>query len=295
MEAVSAPVLVRVQSVSHDGGERVDEWTHGRASGERSTGRPLVDRAFDNAERTNAWLASSFGRDGVDGRGGVLDVRVGVHDLETGQPAEVAEAIWWKRGHLELGYAGGRPEFSFGDSYDVMRHEATHLMRFSHAPWFGSDLMQLAADESLADVIVATTPGHSWTLAPELPGTASRNLTRPRWTTVAAMLRELESTQPGIAHLNDMSQLLSSAAVHASSSLGPSGPARIQDVWYHAMPALDALAPDPSFSRALSQGTIDTWHSVAGITTATALERHGATISASVEAGWRAIGLIPRL
>lgn len=235
-----------------------------RADG--TTGDAVADRALRTAAVIDGALLTRFGRDGVNGRGGAIELVVHAPDRNN--------AYWdGPTSRVELGDGDGTQWGAFGDSVSVVAHELYHGVIDAEVKLDYEQAEQAAIHESLADVFAAGVVG-SWRIGEEVitPGVAGD------------AIRDLAA--PDVKHLRDakrvgephaLSGVASLAAVRAAKEIGSD---QMQQVWYHAL--VDQMADGAGFSEAARatarqaavlygdhsmqhQAVIDAWESV-GVT-----------------------------
>jgi bacillolysin len=187
-----------------------------------TTGDPVADTALRTAAIIDGWLLTRFGRNGIDGNGGAVELVVHAPDRRN--------AYWDASARrVELGDGDGEHWGAFGASVSVMAHELYHGVIDAEVQLNYEQAEQAALHESLADVFAAGVTG-SWRIGedvftPGISGDAIRDL-----------------AAPGIAHVKDvarqgnephaLSAVASLAAVRAAQRLGMEA---MQQVWYRAL------------------------------------------------------------
>lgn len=191
-----------------------------RADG--TTGDPVADTALRTAATIDAYLGATLGRDGIDGRGGRVELVVHAPD---------ATNAYWDatRGRVELGDGDGVEWGAFGASTGVVAHELYHGVIDSEVHLDYEQPEQAAIHESLADVFAAGVTG-SWKLGGDVitPGRAGdviRDLANPDVANLADAARA-----GGEAHA--LSGIASLAAVRVAERIGLRDTER---TWYDAL------------------------------------------------------------
>jgi hypothetical protein len=204
-----------------------------RADG--TTGEPLADAAIQAASRVEQVLAQRFGRDGIDGRGGSIELVVHAPD---------ATNAYWDRTaqRIELGDGDGVRWGAFARSTSVVAHELYHGVVDAEVRLDYDQPEQAALQESFADVFAAGVVG-SWRIGedvvtPTVSGDAIRDLEHPDVANVSAARRA-----GGEPHA--LSGVASLAAVRAADAIGGEA---MQRVWYSAL--VDHLRDGAGFTDA---------------------------------------------
>ena len=234
-----------------------------------STGDAMADAALRSAALVDAVLATRFGRDGIDGHGGSVELVVHAPDR--------TNAFWDSRERrVELGDGDGERWGSFAQSVSVIAHELYHGVIESEVALDYTQVEQAALHESLADVFASAVVG-SWRFGEDVmtPGTAGdaiRDLAHP----TIRHVRDADQAH-GVAHA--LSGVASLAAVRVADSIGADA---MQQVWYHAL--TDDLRDHADFREA------------ARATAAAAAALYGATsaVHAAVEQAWASVGVLAR-
>jgi Zn-dependent metalloprotease len=236
-----------------------------RADG--TTGDALADAAMRTAARIDQVLEQRFGRDGVDGRGGSIELVVHAPD---------ASNAYWDQGarRIELGDGDGVRWGAFATSASVMAHELYHGVVDAEVRLDYEQAEQAALHESLADVFAAGVVG-SWRIGedvvtPGVDGDAIRDLAHPA-------IAHLRDARRGGGQPHALSGVASLAAVRAAEQLGDEA---VQLVWYRALVA--HLRDGAGFTDA-ARATIDA-----------AAELHGASSAAvrAVTQAWESVGVL---
>lgn len=238
-----------------------------RADG--TTGDAHADAALRTASIVDRALESRFGRNGIDGRGGSVELVVHAPDA--------TNAYWDKRTRrVELGDGDGARWGAFAGSLSVMAHELYHGVIDAEVRLDYEVAEQAALHESLADVFAAGVVG-SWrigedVMTPDVPGDAIRDLQRPEVANMDAATRA-----GGKPHA--LSGVASLAAVRSADSIGSEA---MQRIWYIAL--VDELQDGAGFTEA------------ARATAAAAARLHGAGSSEhlAVEQAWQSVGVLVR-
>ena len=232
-----------------------------------TTGDKQADAALRTASTVDAVLGSRFGRNGVDGKGGSIELVVHAPDKRN--------AYWDQtERRIELGDGDGVEWGAFSESLSVMAHELYHGVIDSEVKLDYEQAEQAALHESFADVFAAGVTG-SWRIGEDVitPGKAGD------------AIRDL--TAPGVSHLSDAKQaggqahalsgVASLAAVRAADSVGGE---TMQRVWYSAL--VDHLADGAGFTEAAR----------ATIAAATALYGASSSQRTAVEQAWKSVGVL---
>lgn len=258
-----------------------------RSTGQSPTGDATVDRAFDNATCVDRFMRESLGRDGWDGRGSPL--RVKVHFPSDNANWEYRDDSYW---------VGERPgAASLGQALDITAHEVAHGIFKSEvfrsareANRFQPDVWQRAVDEHFADVLASLVDRRNWTMGEDVGDPAIvRDMAHPRIAHMRDVPRDrlVDLTGPSAAHLgaptdrvgeHDLSGVPSRAAVQVARSVGRD---RMGRIWYRALTGF--LTKDDRFPEA------------ARATLAAAAELHGAASREhqAVADAWRSVGVVP--
>jgi len=200
-----------------------------------STGDRVADAALRSAATVDAVLATRFGRDGIDGHGGTVELVVHAPDR--------TNAYWdGDARRVELGDGDGVRWGAFAESVSVMAHELYHGVIDAEVRLDYEQTEQAALHESLADVFASAVVG-SWNIGmdvitPGVAGDSIRDLAHP----TIRHLRESKGAA-GVAHV--LSGVASLAAVHAAEAIGTDS---MQQVWYQAL--RDHLHDGAGFSEA---------------------------------------------
>lgn len=187
-----------------------------------TTGDVQADAALRTAARVDAYLSATFGRDGIDGRGGSVELVVHAPDR--------TNAYWdGPESRVELGDGDGRAWGAFSESLSVMAHELYHGVIDAEVRLDYSVPEQAAIHESLADVFAAGVTG-SWrigedVMTPGVAGDAIRDLAAPEY-------RHVRDTGRAGGESHALSGVASLAATRAASVLGATD---MQRVWYRAL------------------------------------------------------------
>lgn len=232
-----------------------------------STGDAEADAALRTASIVDRALSERFGRDGIDGRGGSVELVVHAPDA--------TNAYWDQQARrVELGDGDGARWGAFAGSLSVMAHELYHGVIDAEVQLDYAVAEQAALHESLADVFAAGVVG-SWrigedVLTPTVPGDAIRDLSRPDVAHVDAATRA-----GGESHA--LSGVASLAAVRSGARIGNDV---MQRIWYQALVA--ELPDGASFVDA------------ARATVAAAGRLHGAGSEQqlAVEQAWESVGVL---
>lgn len=193
-----------------------------RVQEDGTTGDAHADAALRTAATVDAYLGAKLGRNGIDGRGGGVELVVHAPDRYN--------AYWdGKAGRVELGDGDGVQWGAFGESLSVMAHELYHGVIDAEVRLDYGQAEQAAIHESLADVFAAGVVG-SWrigtdAITPGVDGDAIRDLASPQVTHLCDVAKA-----GGESHA--LGGLASLAAVRAAQSLGS---ADMQRVWYEAL------------------------------------------------------------
>lgn len=262
---------IEVWTPSADGG--IDRLLRPGATEEAD---PLAEAAARSGQRVLDYVRSEFGRDGIDGRGGVLRLRVHAPDATTGEAA-ANNAYWFDdEQRIWLGDGDGTRFAPLGGAADVVAHEFFHGV--IDAELALSYLGQSGAlHESFADVLATGVDGN-WQVAedvytPGTPGDALRDLSRLRHT-------DWRTFDGGEDDVHAMGEVPSHAAYLVGERLGMG---ELRRIWYAAL--TDHLRPQAGFAggrdatiaaaRVLhgarseqAQAVIDAWDAV-GITATT--------------------------
>lgn len=132
----------------------------------QASGDAVLKTAVANASVVMNFLRDRFGRNGLDGRGQQLEVVVHAEDPEFGGP--MTNAYWDTMvGRMYLGDGDGRVFAPFGNSLDLIAHEAGHAILESEVR------MDLegeggALHESFGDVLGALVDPQDWQIGEEL-------------------------------------------------------------------------------------------------------------------------------
>lgn len=235
----------------------------------------IVRQAHDNALKVDAFLRTSFKRDGWDGKGTPL--RVVVHT-----PAEdggkLNNAFWDNdRGKVYLGDGDGTIFAPLGNSLDVLTHEVAHAIVDSEVN-LRYDGQQGGINESWADVLGSLNDPDDWLIGedvftPGRSGDAIRDLANPRF-------GNTRSLPPGAdIDVHDLSGIPSLAAVRVADAIGRE---QMGQIWYRAL--TDHLSSRSGFAGA------------ARATLQSAAELYGADSKqfSAVNDAWKAVGVNPR-
>jgi Zn-dependent metalloprotease len=232
-----------------------------------TTGDVAADAALRTAATVDAYLATQLGRDGVDGRGGRVELVVHAPDR--------TNAYWdAERGRIELGDGDGTNWGPFGSSVSVVAHELYHGVIDAEVRLDYEQAEQAAIHESLADVFAAGVVG-SWRIGGDVitPGIDGD------------VIRDLE--KPDVSHLTDAAKaggeshalagIASLAAVRVAAQLGT---ASTQSVWYRAL--VDHLPDGAGFAETAR----------ATIAAVQALRPGDTAARAAVEQAWESVGVV---
>jgi Zn-dependent metalloprotease len=232
-----------------------------------TTGDAHADAALRSAGLVDAYLGTRLGRDGIDGKGGSVELVVHAPDR--------TNAYWdATNGRVELGDGDGVEWGPFGASVSVVAHELYHGVIDSEVALDYEVPEQAAIHESLADVFAAGVVG-SWrigedSITPGIPGDSIRDLQRPDVDHIARASRA-----GGESHA--LAGIASLAAVRSAETLGMDA---LQRVWYRAL--VEHLPDGAGFAEA------------ARATVAAAGALYGATSSerAAVAQAWESVGVL---
>ncbi len=234
-----------------------------------TTGDDHADAALRTASIVDRALAERFGRDGVDGRGGSVELVVHAPDA--------SNAYWDKQaGRIELGDGDGTRWGSFASSLSVMAHELYHGVIDAEVNLDYEVPEQAAIHESLADVFAAGMVG-SWRIGddvvtPTVAGDAIRDLQHPG---VAHM--DVIAKAGGESHA--LSGVASLAAVRSAERIGGDA---MQRIWYAA---LVGHLPDGARFTDVARATIEA---------ASKLHGAGSAQQLAVSQAWESVGVIAR-
>jgi Zn-dependent metalloprotease len=242
-----------------------------RKSGDAPTGDLLIDRAFENLARVDAFTRRELGRKGWDDKDGPLRAQL----LTTvGRNAYFDD----KTATIHLGQRNGGPWAlaSFGWSPTVMGHEIGHALQtlLQGARWALTPQV-IGMEESFADVMGLGADDSDWVLGDEMPGGVPER---------GVDLRDL--AQPPYKRLQDIPEggerhyttLMSYAAVLTAATLGK---VETRKLWYEAMKRLPKDAP-PDAMRAFADAVL---------AAATALHGPGSPAAHAVTGAYAAIGI----
>ncbi len=238
-----------------------------RADG--TTGDDQADAALRTASIVDRALADRFGRDGVDGRGGSVELVVHAPDATNAYWDNTARRI-------ELGDGDGARWGAFAGSVSVMAHELYHGVIDAEVHLDYEVGEQAALHESFADVFAAGVIG-SWrigedVITPGVAGDAIRDLQHPDVAHLDAAVRA-----GGEAHA--LSGVASLAAVRTADRIGSDA---MQRIWYEALVGnLPDGARFPDAARAT-------------IAAAARLHGAGSTQQLAVEQAWESVGVHAR-
>ncbi|MCW2927920.1 MAG: peptidase family protein [Thermoleophilia bacterium] len=194
-------------------------------SGGRASGDGVVAAALATGERVLDYVATEFGRDGVDGRGAALKLRVHAPDPFTGEP-RANNAFWFDdEQRIWLGDGDGVSFGPLGAAADVVAHEFFHGVIDAEVQlrYVGQEG---ALHESFADVLASGIDGN-WQIGedvytPGVPGDALRDLsklTHVNW-------RHFPS---GEDEVHAMSEIPSQAAYLIGQAIGAH---ELRRIWY---------------------------------------------------------------
>ncbi len=234
-----------------------------------TTGDDHADAALRTASIVDRALLERFGRDGVDGRGGAVELVVHAPD---------ASNAYWDRkaGRVELGDGDGARWGAFAGSLSVMAHELYHGVIDAEVRLDYEVAEQAALHESLADVFAAGIVG-SWrigedVITPRVAGDAIRDLERPD-------VAHLDAAKRAGGEAHALSGLASLAAVRSAERIGGDA---MQRVWY------EALVHDlPDGARFVDAAR-------ATVAAATRLHGAGSEQQLAVEQAWESVGVLVR-
>lgn len=262
-----ARTSIEVWEPSADGG--IDRLLPATGSERRD---PVADAARRNGSRVLDYVRQEFGREGVDGRGGALRLRVHAPDATTGE-LRANNAYWFDdEQRIWLGDGDGVHFAPLGGAADVVAHEFFHGVIDAEVAL--SYLGQSGAlHESFADVLATGVDGN-WQVAedvytPATPGDALRDLSRLTHT-------DWRTFTGGEDDVHAMGEVPSHAAYLVGSRLGMG---ELRRIWYLAL--TDHLRPQAGFAGARDA------------TIAAARVLHGARSgqAAAVIAAWDAVGV----
>jgi Zn-dependent metalloprotease len=236
----------------------------------------ILTEAVRNAERVDRILRTTFGRDGLDGRGSTIDIVVHAPNQD-GRP-NMNNAYWDpEAGRIYLGDGDGKLSGPLGSALDVMMHEATHAIVDSEVH-LSYDGQQGGINESFADVLGAVADPGDWKIGedaftPRIKGDAIRDMAHPTY----AHVSELPT---GIAlEPHDYAGPPSLAAVQVGEALGRKAMGKI---WYSAL--VDHLHSNAGYAAA-ARATLDAASDAFGITSREVRVVYDA---------WRSVGVDPR-
>ncbi|MCB0880317.1 MAG: M4 family metallopeptidase [Thermoleophilia bacterium] len=232
-----------------------------------TTGDVLADKALRTAATVDAYLATRLGRNGVDGRGGRVELVVHAPDR--------TNAYWdATKGRIELGDGDGVEWGPFGSSLSVVAHELYHGVIDAEVKLDYEQPEQAAIHESLADVFAAGVTG-SWRIGEDVitPGKAGdviRDMSHPE----VANLKQAAKAG-GEAHA--LAGIASLAAVRTAGRIGMQDTER---VWYQAL--IDHL-PDGAGFRETARATI---------AAAAQLHPTDSSFGEAVRQAWESVGVL---
>lgn len=229
---IGAARLRTVTARSH-----VEVWAYDATSGQDvlaqvtdgpTSANAVVRQAYANAVRVLDYYRSEFGRDGHDGRGTTLKLRVHAPDAETGR-GQANNAYWFNdEGRIWLGDGDGSLFAPLGNAVDVVGHEFTHGVIDSEVTlrtWG----QEGALHESFADVLATGLDGN-WQIGetvftPGVPGDAIRDLQHPKWDNATKL-------PVGASEPHELADVPNHAAFRVAQTVGASTMRRI---WYTAL------------------------------------------------------------
>lgn len=209
---------------------------------------PIARVTYANALRADRFLRTAFGRDGWDGKGSPLKVVVHVGDGDV----PLNNAFWDGTG-IYFGDGDGHVLGPLGKALDVTVHETTHAVVDSEVNLRYSG-QQGAINESFADVLASVADPKDWQIGedvftPQIPGDSIRDLSKPRYGSVAELPRE-----PGV-EVHDLSGVPSLAAVKVGDTIGRD---KLGQIWYRALTDhLDSRAGFAGAARATLEAARD--------------------------------------
>jgi Zn-dependent metalloprotease len=237
-----------------------------RADG--TTGNEDADRALRTAAVVDGVLLQRFGRDGVNGKGGAIELVVHAPDRYN---------AYWDNANqrIELGDGDGKEWGSFGGSVSVVAHEIYHGVIDTEVKLDYSDAEQGALHESFADVFAAGVVG-SWqigedVITPGTPGDSIRDLAKPSVDNMTNAMRA-----GGSPHA--LSGVASLAAVRTADKVGSDA---MQRIWYRAL--VDDLVDGANFVQAAKATA-----AAAARMFGTGSKEHDAVVTA-----WESVGVAP--
>ena len=276
----AAPPLVAPTAPS--GRDAVEVWDASSGTEQPVTGAsmlsntdPVIATAVKNAYAVDSFFRTTFGRNGIDGKGGPL--RIVVHAPNEDGAPKMNNAYWDRtRKRIFVGDGDGEVFAPLGGALDVMVHEATHALVDASVNLRYSG-QQGGINESWADVMGALADPDDWLVGedvftPATAGDAIRDLEHPYYDNVAK-LPHIEMDP------HDLSEIPSLAAVRVAQSLGRG---QMGQIWYTALvDHLDSRAGFAGAARATLDAAVD-------------LHGRGSSEVAAVLAAWKSVGVDPR-
>ncbi|MGZ0067931.1 M4 family metallopeptidase [Microbacterium arborescens] len=259
------------------------------------TGDRAADEAFDGLGATFSFFLDAYGRDSIDGRGGVLAATV--------HYGEAYDNAFWNGERMVFGDGDGEVFTGFTGSLTVIAHELAHgVTEFSGGLTYAGQ--SGALNESLSDVFGALAEQHhlgqnaeraSWLIGAGIftdavQGRALRSLAEPG----SAYDDDVLGRDPQPGHMRDYVVTTSdNGGVHINSGipnrafhlvatrLGGYAWERAGLIWYRTLTS-GALSPDADFA-AFAAATIDQ-----------AVDEYGEETEevAAVRAGWQGVGVL---
>jgi aureolysin len=147
-----------------------------------SSGNEVLKQTVANASLVMTFLKAQFGRDGLDGKGGKLEIVVHAPDPMFGGPMN--NAYWdGQAGRMYIGDGDGKSFTALGKALDIVAHEAGHALLESEVN-MGFSGQEGALHESFGDVLGALLDPKDWLIGedaytPGVRGDALRDMSTP--------------------------------------------------------------------------------------------------------------------
>lgn len=269
-----------------------------RSEGEKPTGGPAVNEAYDHSGATFDFFHELFGRNSLDDAGMALISSVHVGEVDGSAFAPMNNAFW-DGSQMAYGDGDGVVFQRFTRSLDVVAHELTHgVQAFTSnlvyrgqsgainehfADVFGVLVRQWRGDESARDAswlvgaeILVAAPTRRGIRDMEFPGTAYADDPLLGNDPQPAHMKDIYTGPADFGGVHINSGILNRAFVLAAKSLGGRAWEKAGKIWYQAMLQLPRAAQFGDLARATAQ--------IAG-------DDFGLPARKVVKAAWKKVGL----
>ncbi|MCW2926136.1 MAG: aureolysin [Thermoleophilia bacterium] len=227
-----------------------------------------------NASAVMQFLGTSFGRNGLDGKGQKLNLVVHAPDPQFG--SKMNNAYWdGSVGKMFIGDGDGRTFTPLGQAKDIIAHEAGHAILESEIQ-MGFDGQEGALHESFGDVVGSLVDADDWQIGedaftPNKAGDALRDMSKPQ------RYKHMDEVKGSGGEPHLLADIPNLAAVRVAEKIGRQ---EMGKVWYTGFTEL--LKDHAKFADA----------AVATVKAAEQIFGAGSTQSAAVTDAWTSVGVL---